>query len=112
MTSDPAELLSGALDAVAAASTAILEVYASAHDVEYKADDSPITRADRAAHDILATRLALRGEFPDGHQHGDRHPDPDRRGAAQPRVPASPGKVREPGSERQRTELIEALRRP
>ncbi len=59
MTSDPAELLSGALDAVAAASTAILEVYASAHDVEYKADDSPITRADRAAHDILATRLAL-----------------------------------------------------
>ena len=59
MTSDPAELLSGALDAVAAASMAILEVYASAHDVGYKADDSPITRADRAAHDILATRLAL-----------------------------------------------------
>lgn len=59
MASDPAELLSGALEAVSAASTAILAIYASAHGVEYKADDSPITRADRAAHDILATRLAL-----------------------------------------------------
>jgi 3'(2'), 5'-bisphosphate nucleotidase len=59
VVSDPASLLSGVLDAVAAASTAILEVYASAHGVEYKADESPITRADRAAHDILATRLAL-----------------------------------------------------
>jgi 3'(2'), 5'-bisphosphate nucleotidase len=59
MASNPAELLPGVLDAVAAASTAILEVYASAHLVEYKADDSPITRADRAAHDILAARLAL-----------------------------------------------------
>jgi 3'(2'), 5'-bisphosphate nucleotidase len=59
MASDPADLLPGVIDAVAAASTAILEVYASALTVEYKADQSPITRADRAAHDILATRLAL-----------------------------------------------------
>ena len=58
MAPDPAELLPGVLDAVAAASTAILEVYASALTVEYKADDSPITRADRAAHEILAARLA------------------------------------------------------
>jgi len=57
MASDPAELLAGVLDAVNAASTAILEVYASALTVEYKADDSPITRADRAAHEILAARL-------------------------------------------------------
>jgi 3'(2'), 5'-bisphosphate nucleotidase len=57
MASDPAELLPGVLDAVAAASTAILEVYTSALTVEYKADDSPITRADRAAHEILAARL-------------------------------------------------------
>ena len=42
---------------VAAASTAILEVYAGAHDVEYKSDDSPITRADRTAHDILDAGL-------------------------------------------------------
>jgi len=53
-----AALLPGVLDAVAAAGTAILEVYATAHDVEYKSDDSPLTRADRAAHDILAQRLA------------------------------------------------------
>ena len=59
MAFDPAELLPGVLDAVAAASTAILEVYASALTVEYKADESPITRADRAAHDILAAQLAL-----------------------------------------------------
>ena len=54
MPADPAALLPGVLDAVAKASTAILEVYASGHDVEYKADDSPLTRADRAAHEILA----------------------------------------------------------
>ena len=59
MASDPSTLLKGVLDAVAAASTAILEVYATAHGVEYKADESPITRADRAAHDILAARLSL-----------------------------------------------------
>jgi 3'(2'), 5'-bisphosphate nucleotidase len=53
-----AALLPPVLDAVAAAGTAILEVYATAHDVEYKADDSPLTRADRAAHEILAARLA------------------------------------------------------
>jgi 3'(2'), 5'-bisphosphate nucleotidase len=53
-----ADLLPGVLDAVAAASTAILEVYATCHDVEYKADESPLTRADRAAHEILARRLA------------------------------------------------------
>ena len=54
----PAALLPEVLDAVAAAGAAILEVYATAHDVEYKADDSPLTRADRAAHEILAARLA------------------------------------------------------
>jgi 3'(2'), 5'-bisphosphate nucleotidase len=54
----PAELLPAVLDAVAEASRAIMEVYASGHDVEYKSDESPITRADRAAHEILAARLA------------------------------------------------------
>jgi 3'(2'), 5'-bisphosphate nucleotidase len=39
------------------AGTAILEVYAGAHGVEYKSDDSPITRADRAAHEILTAGL-------------------------------------------------------
>ena len=42
---------------VADAGAAILEVYAGAHGVEYKSDDSPITRADRAAHEVLAAGL-------------------------------------------------------
>ena len=58
MPSDPAVLLAGVRDAVAKASTAILEIYASAHGVEYKADESPITLADRAAHEIRARELA------------------------------------------------------
>jgi 3'(2'), 5'-bisphosphate nucleotidase len=66
---------------VAAASTAILEVYASAHDVEYKADDSPITRADRAAHEILSEGLrridasipVLSEESAEGHAASVRH---------------------------------------
>jgi 3'(2'), 5'-bisphosphate nucleotidase len=53
----PADLLPAVLDAVAEASAAVMEVYASSHDVEYKSDESPITRADRAAHEILAARL-------------------------------------------------------
>jgi len=56
--SRPDALLPPVLEAVAAAGTAILEVYAAGHEVEFKADESPITRADRAAHEILATRLA------------------------------------------------------
>jgi 3'(2'), 5'-bisphosphate nucleotidase len=53
-----AGLLPGVLEVVAAASKAILEVYAGAHEVEYKEDDSPLTRADKAAHEILAAGLA------------------------------------------------------
>jgi 3'(2'), 5'-bisphosphate nucleotidase len=57
VTRDLTSLLPEVLRIVEAAGTAILEVYASGHDVEYKADDSPITRADRAAHDILSAGL-------------------------------------------------------
>ena len=77
-----AALLPPVLEAVAAAGTAILEVYATAHQVEYKADDSPLTRADRAAHDILAARLAaitpglpvLSEEHDGGHPRAVRGP--------------------------------------
>jgi len=55
---DPAKLLPAVLSLVAEAERAILEVYVSSHDVEYKSDDSPITRADRAAHEILDAGLA------------------------------------------------------
>jgi 3'(2'), 5'-bisphosphate nucleotidase len=54
---DLAALLPEVRQLVADAGRAILEVYAGAHDVEYKADDSPITRADRAAHEVLAAGL-------------------------------------------------------
>ena len=54
---DPTRLLPALLALVADAEQAILAVYASGHDVEYKQDDSPITRADRAAHDILSAGL-------------------------------------------------------
>lgn len=55
---DLAALLPQVLDAVADAGAAILEVYSGSHDVELKGDQSPLTRADRAAHEILARRLA------------------------------------------------------
>jgi 3'(2'), 5'-bisphosphate nucleotidase len=54
---DLKSLLPGVRRLVDAACAAILEVYAGGHEVEYKADDSPITRADRAAHDILSDGL-------------------------------------------------------
>jgi 3'(2'), 5'-bisphosphate nucleotidase len=57
-TPDLAQILPAVLRLVAAAETAILGVYATGHAVEYKSDDSPITRADRAAHEILSTGLA------------------------------------------------------
>jgi 3'(2'), 5'-bisphosphate nucleotidase len=53
----PADLLPEVLKLVDAASAAILEVYAAGSSVELKADDSPITQADRAAHRILADGL-------------------------------------------------------
>jgi 3'(2'), 5'-bisphosphate nucleotidase len=54
---DPASLLPGVLQVVEAAGAAILEVYAADHGVELKADDSPLTRADSAAHAILSAGL-------------------------------------------------------
>jgi 3'(2'), 5'-bisphosphate nucleotidase len=55
---DLAQLLPAVLRLVADAGQAILGVYAGAHEIEYKSDDSPITRADRAAHVILSAGLA------------------------------------------------------
>jgi 3'(2'), 5'-bisphosphate nucleotidase len=70
---------------VAVAGRAILEVYATGHEVEYKADDSPITRADRAAHDVLVAGLqrmtpdipVLSEESTDGHAPAVRHRWPE-----------------------------------
>jgi 3'(2'), 5'-bisphosphate nucleotidase len=60
------DLLTGMMDIARAAGQAILEVY-SADDfgVETKSDDSPLTRADMAAHRIIVARLAeLAPEIP------------------------------------------------
>jgi 3'(2'), 5'-bisphosphate nucleotidase len=60
MVSDPAErrLLDSVCDIARAAGSAILEVYGSNFTVSRKADDSPLTEADRAAHAIIARELA------------------------------------------------------
>ncbi|UBO74788.1 3'(2'),5'-bisphosphate nucleotidase CysQ [Aeromonas rivuli] len=48
-----------ALEAIArAAGDAILAIYQQAFTVEYKADESPLTAADRGAHDVIVAGLA------------------------------------------------------
>jgi 3'(2'), 5'-bisphosphate nucleotidase len=52
-------LLDAACDIARSAGRAILEVYGRAeHVVERKSDDSPLTEADRVAHDIITRKLA------------------------------------------------------
>lgn len=50
-------LLSAVLDLARAASAAIMQVYADEFAVEQKADDSPLTLADRQAHEIITAGL-------------------------------------------------------
>jgi 3'(2'), 5'-bisphosphate nucleotidase len=59
-------LLPGVIDVARAAGAAILGIYAQAdHGVETKADQSPLTAADRAAHAVIAAGLArLAPEIP------------------------------------------------
>ena len=80
-TAAPVHLLEPLLGLVARAGAAILEVYAAAaHGVEYKDDRSPITAADRAAHELLSAGLArlspqvpvLSEEAAEGHAAGVR----------------------------------------
>ncbi|MFN4262764.1 MAG: 3'(2'),5'-bisphosphate nucleotidase CysQ [Thioalkalivibrionaceae bacterium] len=60
------------------AAEAIRNVYATRFDIDYKADESPITAADRAAHDILGAHLSALPEpwchlpvlSEEGHQPG------------------------------------------
>ena len=53
-----ADLLPAVLAIGEAASRAILKVYATEFAVDEKADTSPLTAADRAAHDIITSGLA------------------------------------------------------
>lgn len=59
--SDLYQLLPPALRAALAAGEAIMQVYARDFDVDYKADESPLTDADRAAHRIIVAELEPTG---------------------------------------------------
>lgn len=58
-TPDPAELLPAVLQIALRAGQAIMEVYEDLHhEVEYKLDDSPLTKADLTSHRIISDALA------------------------------------------------------
>jgi 3'(2'), 5'-bisphosphate nucleotidase len=57
MNSEPAALLPAVRRIAAAAGDAIMAVYATEFPVETKADDSPLTAADRTAHAVIAAGL-------------------------------------------------------
>lgn len=59
----PADYLAKALFAALEAGAAALEVYEQEFDVEEKSDHSPLTLADRRAHDIISARLEDTGIF-------------------------------------------------
>ena len=65
MTTPDDDLLDAVADIAESAGAAILEVYETEFAVEAKADASPITAADRRAHDVIrGGLLALPGERP------------------------------------------------
>ncbi len=57
MKTDIASLLDPVLAIAREAGQAIMQIYSSEFAVEYKADESPLTAADRAAHQIIRDRL-------------------------------------------------------
>ena len=52
------QLIESALRAASEAGEAILQIYARDFEVAYKADDSPLTEADQAAHEIIVAHLS------------------------------------------------------
>jgi 3'(2'), 5'-bisphosphate nucleotidase len=50
-------MLQALVDAAKEAGREILEVYGTAFAVEYKADRSPLTEADRRSHELIMERL-------------------------------------------------------
>ena len=73
------ELLGVALDASLEAGKAILDIYESEDvGVEYKEDQSPLTRADRSAHEVLMKHLEPTG-IPVLSEEGKHMPYEDRR---------------------------------
>lgn len=79
MTPWPAvEPAAAALRAALAAGQAIMAVYGRDFDVDYKADRSPLTDADRAAHDGIARELRVTG-LPQLSEEGAQVPYAERR---------------------------------
>ncbi|MFP4205111.1 MAG: 3'(2'),5'-bisphosphate nucleotidase CysQ [Spirochaetaceae bacterium] len=78
---DYAAYLQAALRAALPASDAVLRIYGEENwDVEQKADDSPLTRADREAHEVIAGVLeAETPEVPILSEEGAHHPFETRR---------------------------------
>ena len=73
-------LLNRAVEAAVAAGAAILEVYESGDfDVSIKGDDSPLTRADVASHEVIAAALVDTG-IPVLSEEGRDMPYPERKG--------------------------------
>ncbi len=65
MSTDPGALLPEVCRLGQAAGAAIMAIYSTEFDVEHKADDSPLTAADMAAHHVLVDGLAaLTPEIP------------------------------------------------
>lgn len=68
------DLLQIARAAALEAGAAIMQVYTSgAFDVSTKSDDSPLTKADRAAHEVISRDLAISG-LPILSEEGQHHP--------------------------------------
>ncbi len=57
MQTDLSQLVNAVVDIARQAGAEILKIYATDFDVETKADDSPLTAADQAAHQLIVTAL-------------------------------------------------------
>lgn len=77
---DLSQLLSSVREIAEEAGRAILDVYHGEIEVEHKADDSPLTAADLAAHEIIRDRLSeLSPEIPQLSEEGGDTPFETRR---------------------------------
>lgn len=57
------EELKLAVDTARMAGEAVMQEYTKPHEIDYKADESPVTQADRLANELIVTRL--RTHYPD-----------------------------------------------
>ena len=72
-------MLSQLIETTLAAGRTILDIYDTGFDVETKADNSPLTTADRAAHVLICERLAALAGYPILSEESAEVPTPERR---------------------------------